>query len=465
MRPLPHLALPLVLLPWPGSTIAAQTQWRQTTAAIPLPASWHASAYDARRQRVVVFGGNDRTLTPVNSLMEWDGTAWAVREVSPPPPARSALAMAYDTARERCVVFGGVDTMISARAETFEWDGTTWTQKAPPQSPLGRFSMAMVYDEARAEMVLFGGVTSSGEVQETWTYDGVTWVQKTTSRRPPVATGHRMVYDRRRQLVVLFGGELAGTSTPSNETWTWDGTDWARLALTGSPPAREQHAMAYDAARDRVIVFGGQGELFMPPFYKDDTWEWDGTEWRARVLNPRPNPRALLAASYDEAREQIVMLSGWSGSVSIPNRDTWLYEPTVPASVTAFGTGCAGTVGLPVLAAEAGSRPWAGSTFALAVSGAGPGAAVLVLGASDSTWRTLSLPLPLASAGAPGCSLLVSLDVVVPIGAGGRVGLTLPATPVLTGGVFFGQAVVADAGANPLGLVFSGGLGATVGSL
>ena len=33
--------------------------------------------------------------------------------------------------------------------------------------------------------------------------------------------------------------------------------------------------MAYDEARRRVVLFGGDGEAGM----LDDTWEWNGRQW------------------------------------------------------------------------------------------------------------------------------------------------------------------------------------------
>ena len=45
----------------------------------------------------------------------------------------------------------------------------------------------------------------------------------------------------------------------------------------GTPPARTNAALAYDDATRQLILFGGQsvnGDAL------DDTWNWDGSEWR-----------------------------------------------------------------------------------------------------------------------------------------------------------------------------------------
>ena len=63
-----------------------------------------------------------------------------------------------------------------------------------------------------------------------------------------------MAYDAARARVILFGGYRTG---PVDDTWEWDGTTWVEHELTPHPTARYQHAMAYDAARGRLLVVGG----------------------------------------------------------------------------------------------------------------------------------------------------------------------------------------------------------------
>jgi pimeloyl-ACP methyl ester carboxylesterase len=66
-----------------------------------------------------------------------------------------------------------------------------------------------------------------------------------------------------RQRTVLFGG------FPSyGGTWEWNGSSWTQVGTNG--PTRWSHAMAYDSARARVVLFGGSsGSVRM-----NDTWEW-----------------------------------------------------------------------------------------------------------------------------------------------------------------------------------------------
>jgi hypothetical protein len=84
-----------------------------------------------------------------------------------------------------------------------------------------------------------------------------------------------MAYDAARQRVVMFGGG----DTLSTETWTYDGRTWERHDAAGPAP-RWSSAMAYDPARQRVVLFAG-GRNARPFDAMADLWEWDGTHWLA----------------------------------------------------------------------------------------------------------------------------------------------------------------------------------------
>jgi hypothetical protein len=67
------------------------------------------------------------------------------------------------------------------------------------------------------------------------------------SVHPSGRTGSAMAYDAARGQVVLFGG---GNATQVfDDTWVWDGTTWTQKAPAHKPLGRSGHAMAYDAAR------------------------------------------------------------------------------------------------------------------------------------------------------------------------------------------------------------------------
>ena len=80
--------------------------------------------------------------------------------------------------------------------------------------------------------------------------------------------------------MLLHGGgtrEGGGSYRELDDMWEWNGTEWRMLAIEGpSPGARTGHAMAFDAVRGRVVLYGGS----RGPTMRADTWEWDGQHWR-----------------------------------------------------------------------------------------------------------------------------------------------------------------------------------------
>ena len=57
--------------------------------------------------------------------------------------------------------------------------------------------------------------------------------------------GHATAYDAGLKRLILFGGS---SGSFFSGTWNWDGSRWTKIDnLTVSPPARANHAMAYDS--------------------------------------------------------------------------------------------------------------------------------------------------------------------------------------------------------------------------
>lgn len=139
-----------------------------------------------------------------------------------------------------------------------------------------------------------------------------------------VRNAHAMAYDGARERVVLFGG--ADAFAVRGDTWEWDGHGWARVSLEG-PSARTFASMAYDSLRGRLVLFGGNRVLFGTDdgdTFLDDTWEWDGRRW-TQVKLPGPAARAEAAIAFDSKRGCIVMFGGYSRTKDVITRfgDTW----------------------------------------------------------------------------------------------------------------------------------------------
>lgn len=106
-----------------------------------------------------------------------------------------------------------------------------------------------------------------------------------TAISPPSGRyGHTAVYDSLRDRMIIFGAWDGGRR---NDVWALSMSDppvWSRLTPRGTPPTpRLSHAAIYDAAHDRMVIFGGDDR-----YPCNDTWALSsrehrlGRDWRPR---------------------------------------------------------------------------------------------------------------------------------------------------------------------------------------
>jgi hypothetical protein len=281
------------------------------------------AAFHVTRGRCVLFGGASPAL--LGDTWEWDGTNWSQPGPGNSPSARAFSATAYDSARQRVVLFGGTTGGGSVN-DTWEWDGTAWLQRAPATSPPARRDHALAFDSARGRTVLFGGHAGSpgSPLGDTWEWDGTQWQQKLPALAPAPRSGHALAYDALRGRVVLFGGRDSAL-TSMGDTWEWDGTSWVQPTVTGAPAARHGHGLAYHSAQQRVLLCGG----ILQTGGVCDLWEFDGSLWRRRHPCMAPGARRAHAFTYDSLRGRPVLFGGirdlsgtfWYG-------DTWTWTST-----------------------------------------------------------------------------------------------------------------------------------------
>jgi hypothetical protein len=218
--------------------------------------------------------------------------------------------------------------------------------------------------------------------------------------------------------------------------------------------------MAYYPAHGRVLLFGGDNPN------SNDTWEWDGVNWAMLSPVTAPTERTYHAMAVEPATGRLVVFGG-SGNAGWLN-DTWVYPGSHPASVLQFGSGC-GTPS-PLLGPITGNQPALGRSFPTHVTGL-PASTIVVflpMGLSSTSAGGTPLPLDLTPLGMPGCQLYH--DCVVPFVAttlqpGGVAthSLAVPATPSLAGMQLYLQGWAFAPGVNSASAVTSNALALTLG--
>ena len=214
------------------------------------------------------------------------------------------------------MLFAGNAGGLAFFADTWEWDGTEWTQMADT-GPTARQGHAIAFHSKNKRVVLFGGYTNTNQTgqypADTWSWDGTEWTQEQDTG-PAGRELFGLAYDAVRDRLILFGGY--GNGGTLNDTWEWDGARWTQVADTG-PDKRYGHKMVFDGTR--VLLFGG-----VASGYVGDTWSWDGQHW-TKIQDMGVAPRAFSAMTYDSNRGRSVLFGG--SNMSGVLGDTWeLYE-------------------------------------------------------------------------------------------------------------------------------------------
>jgi len=314
--------------------------------------------------------------------------------------------MAYDAVRQRVVLFGGKNATTTF-GDTWEWDGVDWIPLFPPTGPTPRSCPLMAWDSSRGRIVLHGGRRSVSNLfeRDTWEWDGTNWLNVTPSTSPlnPARLAAVMAFDSIRGRLVLV---------PANTTETWERTNttWAQIFGAGAAaPSLNFSAMAFSTLGRICVLFGGRDSTLQNRL--GDTWEWDGANWTQVLASPAPAPRSDHAMAYDSARN-VVVLFGGAASNSVSLNDTWEYSTAAASSFAPFGTACSGGGIPPVLTA---TTPAIGTTQVIALINlpAAPELAVMWFGVSNTIWGSTPLPWSLAPFGLPPCSLLVSPDIAL----------------------------------------------------
>ena len=193
-----------------------------------------------------------------------------------------------------------------------------------------------------------------------------------------------VAFDAARRRLVLFGGSRLGngTFTDLNETWEWDGARWHPILTPNREPgARRAHTLGYDPNDKRVWLAGGvrRNPGSSEDEALDDSWAYDGKRWERGPDVPVGSGHRLI---YDSARRSMLLLAHPGRETPRPQRlliyrrspNGWtLVDSTGPVGTTqaAFDVKRSAVV-VPVLD-DSASRvwEWSGTTWRV-ISASGP---------------------------------------------------------------------------------------------
>ena len=246
-------------------------------ASSPSTSTWGAMAYDAESDRTIVFGTGDIFPHIGSETWAFDTNSNTWTQMASGPSAHLGAELAYDAESDRVILFGGWDLGSRFFNDTWAYDFNTdtWTRMRPANMPLGRNFQAMTYDAESDRVLMWGSLEEDFERadESIWAYDfnSDTWEQMPIVEPfPDNRLYPRLVYDGESDRTILYGGTPGGL-----KTWAYDynTNSWTLMEPAAGPGHVSRHAMAYNAAADRVLLFGG--ERVREYDYTDQTWSYD----------------------------------------------------------------------------------------------------------------------------------------------------------------------------------------------
>ncbi|MEQ1832386.1 MAG: kelch repeat-containing protein [Candidatus Eisenbacteria bacterium] len=321
------LTLALILIAAAACATAVHAQdgtWSRLPATSRV--HYHSLIRDPVRDRLIQFGGTgpNGNSNETCVLDQGGDPVWAVfpTPAASRPVARYGHSAVYDPVRDRMLVFGGNSTS-GVRNDVWSLslsDPPNWTQPGTLGTPPPpRWGAAAIYDPVRDRLLIMGGNTSAGRLNDVWelALSGTpTWTQLTPTGTPPSTRwGHSGVYDAVNDRMLVFGGS---TTPASNQLWALSlaGTPaWTLLSASGTAPAaRFGHAAEYDAANQRMLLFGGYDNTN----YLNDAWQLSlngSLAWASLgALGPAPATRTGAPWVFDAPRNRLLLFGGYAAT-------------------------------------------------------------------------------------------------------------------------------------------------------
>jgi hypothetical protein len=296
---------------WVAATVSGSRPVQNTDAQM---------VFDDVAERVILFGGGHDNGSPTSSdVATWDGTAWTI--VAAPataPIPRVGHVFVYDPETQRSILCCG-NAITPCDTWSYDAASNVWTNLMPAREPSQRGYAAAAFDPVNHRLVIHGGLRGqSMYLNETWAFVAGDWTPANAMHPPSARSAGAMVFDAARAEAVLFGG-LNGSEVP-DVTYLLGATAWTSVTPIPEPPRRSYAVMVYDTRRKRTILHGGNDDMTTV----GDTWEWDGSSW-TRTLETTNYARAHHAAAFDAARGRVVAYGGFDPG-AVGQSDVWQYH-------------------------------------------------------------------------------------------------------------------------------------------
>jgi len=206
---------------------AAKETWQKLeTKGTPPAARYGTSAVvDARRNQLIITHGFASGRFDDTFALDLATNTWSqINPIDGQPLKRCLHESVYDAKSDRMILFGGCSSGFGPCPQGDLWSlnvsGKDWNEVSPKKiKPSARQNPALVGDNA-GRLILFGGKTSDGPSTDAWSLDIASgeWTALALSgSAPPARYSHDAAWNPATKQMIVFGGR--GSSGALNDMW------------------------------------------------------------------------------------------------------------------------------------------------------------------------------------------------------------------------------------------------------
>ena len=195
----------------------------------------------------------------------------------------------------------------------------------------------MIVDSTGRHAFVFGGRASAAggdytNFNDVWmlNLETLSWTEIATTGAAPTARSHAaLAHDAARDRLIVFGGNVSTSGLAiegTRDTWVLDLSTgvWTQLTLASSPPQRYAHA--FTSSDSELFVFGGSPDFAGP--FRNDVWAFDfATDTWRMVSGGGPGaPNSRFGAGLFAAGNRLVMVAGHDSTDLGNVNDLWTLD-------------------------------------------------------------------------------------------------------------------------------------------
>jgi hypothetical protein len=289
----------------------------------------HSAVFDPVRRQLVIFGGRDGEMFGDTWIFDRATRMWRAVDGAGPAP-RFGHGAVYDAAHRRMLIVMGQGAGFFNDVWAFDLDRETWTElkanERSAEAPRPRYGQSAALD-SQGRVLISHGFSDQGRFDDTWAFDvaAARWVNltPTSGAKPLKRCLHALIYESAADRMILYGGCSSGFGPcPQGDLWAFDlkTATWSELTPRGAAPTpRSDVSLAYAAANQTLFLFGGKAEAGASA----ETWSYDldGNVWMLLERPDGPSARSSQATSYDAQTRRALMFGGLTTDGS--SADLW----------------------------------------------------------------------------------------------------------------------------------------------